>query len=128
SRRQADRLIAAAEVVDHLRPTGLILPKKENHILTETDVIVLSMDETPDLLAEHEARIERGLKAFYEVGESLRAIRDARLYREFKTFEDYCEQRWHLSRRQADRLIAAAEVVDHLRPTGLILPKKENHI
>ncbi len=77
-------------------------------------------------LVQCEAVIERGLNTFVEVGTALLAIRDRRLYRaEFGTFEDYCRQRWGLVRRQADRLIQAAEMSDNLRPMGLILPITE---
>lgn len=77
-------------------------------------------------LAELEAVIERGLQTFVDVGTALMEIRDSRLYRETHgTFEDYCRERWGMVRRQADRLIEAAEVTANLRPTGPILPTAE---
>lgn len=66
-----------------------------------------------------EAVIERGLGTFVEVGEALLAIRDARLYREsYDTFEDYCAERWKLSRKRAYDLTAAAQVASTLSPMG----------
>lgn len=70
-------------------------------------------------LAQLEERVERGLQTFYEVGAALLTIRDARLYREsFQTFEDYCRERWAMTRQHANRLVAAAEVMANLEPMG----------
>ena len=56
-------------------------------------------------------------RSFVDVGQALASIRDQRLYREeFNTFEEYCRGRWEYSRRHADRLIFAAQVVTHLSP------------
>jgi hypothetical protein len=77
-------------------------------------------------LKEHEAVIERGLNTFTEVGNALLAIRDERLYRsDHSTFEDYCQQRWGFSERRARQLIASAEVVGTIVPTGLPTPANE---
>jgi len=65
-----------------------------------------------DTLAECEGKIERGMQTFLEVGNALTTIRDSRLYRaEFATFEDYCVDRWSISRPRAYELMAAAQVV-----------------
>jgi len=88
-----------------------------------TDLITL--DERSRLY-QCEEIIERGLNTFVDVGNALLDIRDNRLYRqEYHTFEDYCKERWNFVRRQADRLIEAAETVENLRPMGLILPTNE---
>ncbi|HUY25672.1 MAG TPA: hypothetical protein VMV09_10285, partial [Candidatus Saccharimonadales bacterium] len=59
--------------------------------------------------------IERGLASFVEVGEALLTIRDNRLYRSsFSTFEDYCKDRWGITRQRAHQLIDAYEVVEAL--------------
>lgn len=77
--------------------------------------------EDIDQLQVLEAAIEKGLQTFVDVGTALLSIRDERLYRQdYGTFEDYCQERWGIVRRQADRLIQAAEVVENLRPIGLI--------
>ena len=65
-----------------------------------------------DPLAECEAVIERGLATFVEVGQALLRIRDERLYRDHGTFEDYCRERWNLTRPRAYQLIDAAQVAD----------------
>lgn len=77
-------------------------------------------------LARHELTIATGLQTFYAVGEALLAIRDGRLYRaDYATFEDYCRDRWGMSRIQAHRLIDAADVRAELLPTGNTLPANE---
>lgn len=70
-------------------------------------------------LAAHEATIRAGFDTFVAVGTALMAIRDARLYREeFATFEDYCQQRWDMSRPRAYQLIEAANVATNLSTNG----------
>jgi len=71
-------------------------------------------------LADCELRIERGLKSFIDVGEALATIRDSRLYRATHgTFEEYCRQRWNLSRPRAYELISAADVVSGMPDTAV---------
>jgi hypothetical protein len=65
-------------------------------------------------LAECESVIERGLATFVEVGQALLRIRDERLYRTYKTFEEYCKERWKWGRNYVNKQIAAAEVVKNL--------------
>ena len=95
-----------------------------------SDVMLSRMSDVQitQSLAHYEAIIERGLKTFVEVGNALLAIREGKLYRQkyaYKTFDEYCQKRWGFVRRQADRLISAAEVIDNLRPVGLISPQTE---
>lgn len=77
--------------------------------------------------ASYETVIGRG---FYEVGAALLAIRDKRLYRDYGTFEDYCQMRWQMSKTYANRLIAASEVIENL--TTIVvkneLPQHETHV
>lgn len=77
-------------------------------------------------LAEHEAVIERGIQTFYEVGIALAGIRDRKLYRaEHGTFEDYCKQRWQISRTRAYELMSAATVVSAIADTARTPPANE---
>ncbi len=74
----------------------------------------LSAAETTQLEAR-EATISAGLQTFYEVGNALLAIRDARLYRrDFATFEEYCQKRWGMVASRARQLIGAAGVAANL--------------
>lgn len=74
----------------------------------------LTAEERQDL-AGLELVIDRGRKAFVEVGAALGEIRDARLYREtHATFEDYLAERWQMSRPRGYEMIQAAEVARSL--------------
>jgi hypothetical protein len=85
----------------------------------------LTAQELSDHLQDEEI-IERGLKSFYEVGSALLRIRDRRSYRkDYATFEDYCRDRWDMTRQHVNRKIAAAKTVDDLEPMGSILPTSE---
>jgi ParB family chromosome partitioning protein len=79
-----------------------------------------------DRKAQLEATIERGMQTFVEVGLALMEIRDERLYRaEFRTFEEYCNQRWGWGKSYANKLIASAEVMGNLGTIVPILPATE---
>lgn len=87
-----------------------------------TNLILTDQEETR--LSTLETMIERGFKSFAESGKALAVVRDEKLYRaSYKTFEEYCQDRWGINRRYADRLIESAEVVnklvDKIRPMGL---------
>lgn len=70
-------------------------------------------------LEQHEEIIESGVKSFIDVGRSLMAIRDEKLYpQEFKTFEAYCSKRWGFAKSHAYRLIESSVVVRDLSPNG----------
>lgn len=77
--------------------------------------------------------IDRGIKTFFEVGMALWEIRDNRLYREtHPTFEDFCRERWDISRGYANQNIAASQVVKNLAAIAaessgdtLIIPANE---
>ena len=84
---------------------------------------IVHLSSTPPTLTtrEHsqlvraERTIAKGLKSFWEVGMALKDIRDQRLYRQrYGTFEEYCADRWDLSRPRAYQLCAASEVVADL--------------
>jgi hypothetical protein len=79
-------------------------------------------------LASCEAVIERGLQTFSEVGTALLTIRDERLYRATHgTFEEYCRERWSITRIHANRLVQAAEISENLKPIGFI-PTHESQV
>jgi hypothetical protein len=72
--------------------------------------------------------IRNGLATFLEVGQALATIRNKRLYRDFfTTFEDYCRQKWEISKSHANRMIEAAVVVSILTPIGA-KPSSESQI
>ena len=82
----------------------------------------LSKQEVDDL-EMYEAAIDEGLPKFLAVGEALFLIQKKKLYRmEYKTFAEYCEKRFGLSRQNAYLQIAAAEVTENLSSNGLQIP------
>jgi hypothetical protein len=79
-------------------------------------------------LQRAERAIAKGLKSFLEVGMALKEIRDKRLYRQhYRTFEEYCIQRWEMSRPRAYQLCAASEVMEDLSTNvdKRLLPESE---
>jgi hypothetical protein len=106
---------------------GMIKRRDPSQIVIGTED-ALSSDEQIEL-EECEGAIDRGIKAFFEAGQALARIRDLRLYRvEYRTFEDYCQQRWRMERAHAYRLVEAAAVYGNLSPMGDILPANERQI
>lgn len=106
-------VVAAAE---YLPATGTSEPHSEADYLTNLEQI-----------------IETNIQAFYQVGCALRDIRDRQLYKllGYTRFEDYCEERWDISRIHAYRLESAAKVIDNLKmlPNGLqCLPTSERQV
>lgn len=94
---------------------------------TEVDA-ELSVAERAEL-TRYEKVIERNLTGFLEAGRALLAIRDGKLYRSTHgTFEDYCSERWDISRSYGYRMIGAAEVIENLSPIGDILPANESQV
>jgi hypothetical protein len=83
---------------------------------TEVEVVSersdkLTIKEEKELL-RLEKRVQRG---FYIAGKALQSIRNQKLYRqEYKTFSDYCRERFNFSHRNGNYLIAAVEVMDNL--------------
>ena len=70
--------------------------------------------------------IESGLKSYIAVGMALLEIREAKLYEQlvgYSSFKLYCEERWGMVRRNADRIITSAEIVKNIEMTNQI----ENH-
>lgn len=80
-------------------------------------------------LAGCELVIERGRKAFVEVGAALMEVRERELYRETHgTFEAYCADRWGFSRVHAWRLMEAADVVATLPMGNIPAPASERQV
>lgn len=89
---------------------------------------ILNIDESHEL-ERCEVVIKQGLQTFIEVGQALMTIKEKRLYRiGFKTFEDYCVERWLITKTQANRLIQASETISNLTPMGVVLPKIERQV
>ncbi|MGW8702307.1 hypothetical protein ACWGOK_36200 [Streptomyces eurythermus] len=71
--------------------------------------------EEQDSLAQCEAAVETLKGAFWAAGKALQIIRDARLYRQdYKTFDEYCWDRWDMNRQNADKLIRTWPIAEAL--------------
>jgi hypothetical protein len=105
------------------------IPAEARHQSLQVENSPLSSAEKEEL-SQCEAVIQTRLKAFFEVGHALIEINRNRLYRtEYHSFEEYCRNRWDMSRVHAFRLLRAAEVHKALSPIGNIpLPENEAQI
>jgi hypothetical protein len=89
---------------------------------------MLSTAETLEL-QQLESVIERGLRGFFEAGRALSQIRDSKLYRQkHESFEDYCRERWQISKSRAYELMNASSVVAQLSATAEVLPENEAQV
>lgn len=89
---------------------------------------IITLDERSRLY-QCEEIIEHGLNTFVDVGNALLEIRDNRLYRqEYHTFEDYCKERWGMSRPRAYQLIDAANVMSNLSTIVDKTPSVESQV
>lgn len=101
--------------------------------LTEANGHDLSAIETAKL-DNLESVIAGGIQAAADVWRSLRQIRDERLYRAtHQTFEDYCQERWDMSKSYANMLVSAGEAMasieSELATTGCqTLPQNERQV
>ena len=78
-----------------------------------------------------EKKIEAGLEYFRIAGESLRIIKEQKLYKsEYSTYEEYCQQRWGFSPQYANRLISAENTTKMLESEtiGSLLPQSESQV
>lgn len=70
-------------------------------------------------LRKLESVVAEGITSFLAVGDALKEIRDAKLYREsHKSFEKYVSDKWSMQKSQAYRLIDASVVSQNLSPMG----------
>lgn len=86
----------------------------EYDVMDAPEVFPLATAEQ-DTLARCEAVIGEGLQTYIEVGRAMAIIRDDKLYRQhYDTWEEYCVDRWGMSRQRAYQLIDASQVADDL--------------
>ncbi len=101
-----------------------IIPEKQNGMDGENHMKIKKR------LTFLENKIDNGMKDFYEIGKSLKKIKDERLYRVvlFNQFSTYTKSRWDIGKSKAYRLINACNVIDNLSPIGDRLPLNEAQI
>jgi len=86
-----------------------------------------SITITEKQLAVYEDKVRKGLASFFEVGQSLQAIKDANGFklRGFDTFDAYCQSTFQFSERNGYRLIAAAETAKKVESAVGERPRNE---
>jgi hypothetical protein len=95
----------------------------------ENDENTLTPEELEVLWAA-EDEIRHGIAAYLRVAEALHTIQTQRLYREdYRTFGEYCRDKWNLTDRHARNMANAWEIATDLDPDPLAnaeqLPKNE---
>ncbi|MGA2464998.1 MAG: hypothetical protein ABSH06_11685 [Thermodesulfobacteriota bacterium] len=94
----------------------------------EKNELTLTSDEQNELI-RLETIIENGRKSFIEVGTALMKIRNEKLYREtHRNFEEYCREKWGMTRRYANNLIASTKVIENLGTIVPIQPTAESQV
>ncbi|WP_433894815.1 hypothetical protein [Streptomyces sp. CA-111067] len=88
------------------------LPAPPAHPIADTPVLI---GEEQEVFARCEAAIDTLKWAFWAAGKALQIVRDGRLYRgTHPTFDAYLEDRWDMSRGQADKLIRTWPIAESL--------------
>lgn len=83
-------------------------------------------DDERALLTACENAIDGFRRAFISAGKALQNVRDRRLYRDdFPTFDEYCRDRWSMTRIQADRFIREWPIAQRLIPIGFKPPESQ---
>ena len=116
------------------------LPKKNQRRRVQLDPLIVELSRKnfpvavtdslfemePQNLKEAEEVIEKGQKVFVAVGRALAKIRDEEWYKAtHETFEEYCADKWTMSRPRAYQLIGAFTVTDHLSTICRQAPESE---
>ena len=77
-------------------------------------------------LLKCEEKIERGGRAFLEMGRALREVQESQLYKgSHGTFEAYCRERWDLGLSRCHQLMDAVVTIDALSTIVEVLPANE---
>jgi hypothetical protein len=94
-------------------------PRAQRAEAAEIQIVIDTLTaEESHRLAHLEGVIDRFRQSYYDTGDALKEIRDARLYRMTHiSFESYVGDRWGISRPRAYELIAASQVANNLVST-----------
>jgi hypothetical protein len=108
-----------------LRPISL--PKKRQ----KPEEVNFTPEEKADFKRFNKI-VEKGVKAFWEVGEALGEIKEAKLWKAggYKSWDEYVRAVGGMSRGHAHRLLEATEFVNFLKtsPRGDVLPAMEAQV
>ena len=91
------------------------------------DNLTTQLSETEKVELEIlEGVIGREMKSFMAVGKALFTIRNNKLYREqYRSFKEYCTDRWGMSNSHANKLISGSQVAANLGGTCEIQSKDD---
>ena len=103
--------------------TSSLIPPQRGALASKLETLPTTLNEAERReRSEREEIIRQGWNTFLEVGCALTTIRQKHLYRDrYRTFEEYCRQKWGFSKTHANRLIEAAAVAAILTPIGVKL-------
>jgi hypothetical protein len=80
------------------------------------------------LFHDSELIIQSGLRTFLQTGKALATVRRKKFYRQsYRTFEQYCRERWDISGGYARGLIRARDTSEVLSRSSLPIPAHESH-
>ena len=87
-------------------PLELINLKQQDDLIHQRKAVMEKLEQI----------IEAGLDLFYKVGQAFIEICTRKLYKDlgYSTFDEYCKQRWNMSRHYAYRLIKSSEVIENV--------------
>ncbi len=95
----------------------------------KTDRTMVVQDTALYRLQQEEEIVQRGLDSFMKAGEALARIKNQKLYKDqYRTYEEYCRQRWGFTPQYANRLIAASKLIGNMiesDTTVSVLPQNE---
>lgn len=90
-----------------------------------TDIILPLTSDEKAQLEQCETVIAAGLKSFMDVAEALTLVKEKKLYREYRTWEDYCRTRWAISASRSYQITSAMETAKQIQTlTGVSIPNE----
>lgn len=99
--------------------SALVAPEQLEVVDVEmVDEFGMSQEEV-ERLVQLEYAIKVGVEGFRLAGEALREIRDTKLYKQYGTFEQYCEKKWKFTKTRAYQLMDAEKTVNNLLTAGI---------
>jgi hypothetical protein len=110
-------------------PTPIAVTPRTGAALDLDDQDDQLTDDELAQLREAEARIQRGLSGFLDMGLALGTIRERRLFRATHgSWEGYLLDRWKMTADYSQKLITAVKIVSELRDAGIVvMPVREVH-
>lgn len=124
-RTEPPAVVAAADTLAETPPADIAGAAEEDGLekLNKAEIEKLAAQET--ILAKDQA-------GYWESAKALKVIHDEKLYRaSYRTFKDYCLERWSFDRAHGNRMLKASAVYENLKclPLGDIpLPVSEAQV